>query len=133
MPDLNIVTDRADLVVAPGANQLATVTARGIAGANILSGQVVYVDPNANGLLKPAQANVQLQAANVVGIAVDNAAPGQPLTYATGGDLILQTSGTGSTLMSGSVYVLSAGTAGNLISTADPFAAGNYVSVLEAI
>jgi hypothetical protein len=128
MPDLSVVPGSVALVSAGSA---PTVTARGLAGAVISPGQVVYADPSAANVIKPARANEQLQAANVVGIAMGSASPNQPITYAVSGDVTLPTTGgAGTALMSGSVYVLSAGTAGNLISTADTMAAGNYVSVL---
>lgn len=124
MPDLNIVPGSVAQITNSGSGTIPTVTARGIAGAAITPGQVLYADPTASNTLKPAQATVALQAANVVGIALGSAALNQPLTYATGGDILLPTAGTGTgggtVLLSGSVYILSAGTAGNLISTADP-------------
>lgn len=123
MPDLNINPSGVQQITVGTANVIPSVTARGIAGTIIAPGQVLYADPSVNNVLKPAQANSAFQAANVVGVALGSAGPNQPLTYATGGDIILPTNGTGTgagtTLLGGSVYVLSFGTAGNLIATAD--------------
>ncbi len=132
MADLNVTAASVAALTAPTGTQIATVTARGIAGATISPGQVVYADPSANNQLKVAQANVQLQAANIVGIALGSAAVNQPLTYAISGDVVLPTTGTNTTLTSGSVYVLSAGTAGNMIATGDANAPvpGNFASAI---
>jgi len=127
MADLNVT---ASGVVPVTGSTSPTVTARGIAGATITAGQVVYADPSANSQLKPAQATNQIHALNVVGVALDNAAANQPVSYAAAGDLTLPTTGAGSTLTSGSVYILSQNTAGNILSTSDTFASGNYVTVL---
>ena len=132
MADLNVTAASVAALTAPTGNQIATVTARGIAGATISPGQVVYADPSANNLLKAAQANSQLQAANIVGIALGSASVNQPLTYAISGDVMVPTTGTNTTLTSGSVYVLSAGTAGNMIATGDAGTptAGNFASAI---
>ena len=134
MADLNVTTASVAALTAPTGSQIATVTARGIAGATISPGQVVYADPSANNLLKLAQANSQLQASNIVGIALGSASVNQPLTYAISGDVVVPTTGANTTLTSGSVYVLSAGTAGNMIATGDAGApasgSGNFASAI---
>src|SRR5258708_1867019 len=131
MPDLNITQSGVAQILTTNGGTVATITARGTAGGSVLPGQVVYADPTAGNLIKPALANSsgQLQAQNVVGIALGSAAPNQPVTYATGGDITLTSTGTNTTLMSGSVYVISAGTVGNLISTAELPASGNFISL----
>ncbi len=129
MSDLNITQSGVAVVTTSTATQIPTVTATGTAGGTILPGQVVYADPSVNGVLRAAQANNILQAANVVGIALGSAAPGQPLSYAFSGDVILPTSAPG-TLVSGVVYVLSATNAGSLTPTQDSLASGNYVTVV---
>ncbi len=130
MPDLNITAGSVAQITASSAGTIPSVTARGIAGAAITPGQVVYADPAAGNLIKPAQASSPIQAQNVVGIALGSAALNQPVTYATGGDITLPTSGANTTLMSGSVYVLSAGTAGNLIATAELPGSGSFITLL---
>ncbi len=101
-----------------------TVIARGTAGATITAGQAVYADPNANFAIKPAQATSQTQATNVVGIALDGAASGQPVAYATGGDVTFN-----SAFTTVSVYVLSAANAGGIAPNTD-LATGNWGTVL---
>lgn len=132
MPDLNITQSGVAPITTTTGGTIATITARGTAGATVLPGQVVYADPTAGNLIKPALASSasQFQAQTVVGIALGSAALNQPITYATGGDITLPTTGANTTLMSGSVYVLSAGTPGNLISTAELPASGNYISLI---
>jgi hypothetical protein len=130
MPDLNITAVQQISTTTGGT--IATTTAKGVAGGTVLPGQVIYADPSANNALKPALATTQYQAQNVVGIALGSASPNQPLTYAVGGDISLTTTGANTTLMSGSVYVLSASTAGNLISTAEMPASGNFISLVGA-
>jgi len=133
MAEISIAAGSVAAIVSPAANQIATVTARGIAGGTIVPGQVLYADPSANNQLKPAQATNALQASNVVGIALGSANPNQPVTYAIGGDVQLQ-SASAPLVASGSVYVLAAGTAGNIVSTNDGAApaagSGNFSSII---
>lgn len=80
----------SDVTVTPSAVLAATAStgiARGTAGATITAGQAVWADPAASYALKPAQATNQTQALNVVGIALNGAALGQPIAYATSGDV----------------------------------------------
>lgn len=125
MADLNIM---AGSVLAVNAS---TVKAYGTSGAAITAGQVVYADPSSSpaGLIKPAQAN-STTAANVVGVALDSTAGSlQPVSYATSGDIVLPTSGAGSvTLTQGSVYVLSANSAGGIASANDPAAGTTFIT-----
>jgi hypothetical protein len=123
MSDL-LVTSNS--VVAANAN---TVIARGTAGAQVNAGQAVWADPSASYQLKPAQATNQTQAANIVGIALNTAGNGQPLAYATGGDITLPTSGGGTTMIQGGAYVLSAANSGGIAPVAD-LTTGNWVTLL---
>lgn len=136
MAEINIAAGSVAAIVSSASNQIVpTVTARGIAGATITAGQVLYADPSTNNQLKPALAGTAaaLQASNVVGIALSSAALSQPVTYAIGGDVQLQ-SASAPQITSGSVYVLAAGTAGNMVSTNDTAApaagSGNFASVI---
>ncbi len=62
-------------------------TARGIAGASITAGQPLWKDSSASDVLKLADANLSADAATVVGISLHAAGIGQPIEYATGGNL----------------------------------------------
>ena|SRR5579863_5271599 len=121
MADLNVTVANVAVITAGTASLIPTVTAHGVAGGTVTPGQVLYADPSANNQLKPAIGTVQLQAANVVGIALGSATPNQPLTYAIAGDIAW---GTGTTLMSGSVYLLSGTAAGNMVAVGDANAPG---------
>src|SRR5260221_14791560 len=83
MSDLTIT---AASVVPSDAN---TVIGRGTAGATIVAGQPFYLD--ANTLLHPANANVsgQIIQAAAVGVAVNSASTGQPVEYASAGDVTM--------------------------------------------
>src|SRR5579859_2904069 len=86
MADVSIVQS----AVQPNAN---TQIGRGTVGGSttITQGQAVYLDP-ATLTIMPAKADSvtgSVPAANLVGVALDQAAPGQPITYALSGDLTL--------------------------------------------
>jgi len=76
-----------------------TQIASGTAGATINAGQPVYVDP-ADNKVKLA-ANTNATTAVAVGLAVNSAVANQPIEYATGGDLTVN-----SLLTPATVYVL---------------------------
>jgi hypothetical protein len=103
--------------VRPGAG---AVTTRLTAGAAITAGRAVYED--ANGLAQLARAN-SANTDDVVGIAVNDAAAGQPLTVVTAGPVIL---GDNTTSLA-KLYVVSAATAGG-IAPIDDIAANDFVS-----
>jgi len=132
MPEVSIVATSVAVLPGGTANQIATVTARGVAGGPIQPGQVLYADPSANNQLNPALATTALQASNVVGIALSSAAANQPITYAIAGDVQMQSSA--GSLVSGSVYMLAAGTAGNMVAVIDSAApaigSGNFASLI---
>ena len=76
----------ADVVVTPANVQTssrAVLNYNLIAGATITAGQPVYVDPDDNNAVKPVDNDASATAANVVGIAVNGAADGQPVTICT--------------------------------------------------
>jgi hypothetical protein len=92
------------------------------AGATITAGQPVYFD-SAAGTVKLAGATTAPLAA-VVGIAINGASAGQPITVAaTDADFTA-----GGTLVAGQIYVLSA-TAGSIAPVAD-LTTGNFRTVL---
>lgn len=103
------ITVTASAVVPANAN---TGIARGTAGATITAGQAVYADPADSFKIKPAASTNQTQSNNVVGIALDGASAGQPVSYAFSGDVTFQAAAFGA----GNIYVL--GTNAGGISTA---------------
>ena len=96
-----------------------TSIARGTAGAAIAAGQPLWADPAASYALKPAQSTDQTQSGNIVGIALNTAATGQPVAYAYAGDLTVAPSLTVAT-----VYVLGNGS-GTISPSADLDASTN--------
>lgn len=127
MADLNIAgSDGIAEVTTTGGDLIATSSAKGIAGATITPGQALYADPTAGNVIKPASATDPFQSSSIVGIALVGASENQPVTYATGGDIALSTSGAGTTLTSGVVYVLSETSGGIAPITDTP----DYVAVL---
>lgn len=95
----------------------------GLAGATITAGQTVYLDA-ADSTYKLADANLSAAAATVVAIALNSASAGQPVSVLQEDDDFT----TGGTMVTGTVYVLSA-TAGGINPAAD-LAAGWYPSVV---
>jgi hypothetical protein len=99
----------ADLVitaanVAPTSNtNIQTVTA----GAAVTAGQVVYLDTAASYVAKLAYGDTAAKA-TVFGVAMNNAASGQPLDVAVGGDITI-----GATIVTGTAYLLSNPTVGS--------------------
>ncbi len=106
MSDLSITASQ----VLPSTN---AIKAQGVAGATITQGQPLC--KVADGTLKPADANDSTLNGNIVGIALNAASTGQPVTYETGGDITL---GAGAAPVSGVVYVVS-GTPGGIAPAAD--------------
>lgn len=85
----------------------------GTAGATITAGQVVYKDTSDGDKIKLADANLNVNAARAIGIALHGALAGQPIAYQAGGEITI-----GGTLVVGGIYVLS-GTAGGIAPAAD--------------
>lgn len=106
--------------VQPGATGASQTT--GTAGAAITAGQVVYLD-SATSTYKLAKANV-VAASAPVGIALNSAATGQPVTVLTAGPITA-----GATLAPGIGYYLSPTNAGGICPVAD-LATGSYPSFL---
>lgn len=121
----------ADITVTPSlvlATNTNTTKNTGTAGAAINAGQVIYLD-SASNTLKLAQGTAQIQAQAVQGIALDSAAgSGEPLTYASAGDVTL---GTSAVLTTGLAYVLATDTAGAIAPSIDPPSAGtSFITTL---
>ena len=93
-----------DLVQTPANVALAAGggSRRGIAGATIVAGNSLYL--NSSGQLVPAQHDVSAVEAACVGIALNGGATGQPIRYATAGNINV-----GATLTVGETYVVGAG------------------------
>lgn len=85
--------------VVPGAGAKIT---NGTAGAAITAGQVVYLDPADNRFKLADCDNASAVIRNAYGVAVNGAAPGQPLGVQIGGELAL-----GAVLAAGVSYFLS--------------------------
>lgn len=116
MADLSITAAN----VLKGANAIFQA---GVSGATITAGQPVYLD-SATGTYKLADANLSAAAATVVAISLNGASSGQPVSVLQEDDDFTP----GATLVTGTVYVLSA-TAGAICPAAD-LATGWYPNVL---
>ena len=115
MSDLAITA--ANVVVAS-----PSTTNNGVAGATITAGQTVYLSPTTGDYL-PAKAN-NVNTTTVAGIALNNAAAGQPLQILTSGNYVC-----GGTPVVGGTYMLSAANAGG-IAPVDDIVTTDYVSFL---
>lgn len=93
--------------VLKGAN---ASTNQGTAGATITAGQPLYIDASDSNKLKPCDADASTAAANCVGIALNGASSGQPITYVTEDDDFTP----GATLTTGLAYIVGATTAGDI-------------------
>jgi hypothetical protein len=107
--------------VAPGS----AVIARGIAGAAITAGQAVYADAANNGIIKKANAATSAATAACVGIAVNNAAIGQPVNYVTSGVYTV-----GGTVAAAVPYAVSGANDGGICPTSDITVSGEILTVL---
>lgn len=111
----NLSITAASVATSLGSQVSAT------AGVAISAGQAVYLDSTTS-TIKLADANALLSAA-VVGIAVNSAAAGQPITYQPTGLITI-----GATVVTGTAYYLSA-TAGGICLESD-LVSGEYVTFL---
>lgn len=99
--------------------------AQGRLGATVTAGQPVYFDENTRRYY-PADANTTLQGADVVGIPLNGGAAGQSVRIQTEGTITL---GAGAAPVVGTVYVLGAIAAGDIVPAAD-LASGWYRTIL---
>jgi hypothetical protein len=119
----------ADLVITPSAVIAGSgvPTERGIAGAAIAAGQVVYLDSTTSGKWQLADSDAATAAArgqgSNVGIALNSAAANQPIVVQTSGQITL-----GAVLTAGTAYYLS-DTPGALCPVAD-ISGGDYFTLL---
>ena len=94
---VDLVLTASDVIAGSNA-----VVENGRAGAAITAGQVVYKEA-ASGTFKPTDTNsLTAEVKKAYGIALNDAANGQPLAVAKGGDVTL-----GSVLVAGSAYYAS--------------------------
>jgi hypothetical protein len=117
----------ADITVTEASVKAAnsnTAKTTGTAGAAVPIGRSVYADPTSGKIYK-AQATNNVHTANLVGVSLTEAkGDGQPIVYATEGDVTF-----GTDLTVGQTYVVSPGTAGNIAPVSD-LATGNFVGLL---
>lgn len=98
-------------------------TNQGIAGATITAGQPIYLD-SATSTVKLADADASTTTATVIGIALNGASAGQPISWVTGdGDFT-----PGATLVSGESYYL--GSTAGAINPVGDLATGWYPVLL---
>lgn len=115
----------AEITITP-ADVLKTSTtsiSEGIAGGTLTAGMAVYVDTAASGVIKACDADVAASSV-CAGIALHGAASGQPVKYATAGDLTIS-----SVMTVGRIYLVSQTTAGSLCVDGD-ILTGDFVSIV---
>lgn len=111
-----------DLVItAANVAQASGVPQQYTAGATLTQGQCVYL--NSSNQVVGAKAN-GATTAPVIGIALNAASSGQPVTVLTSGVITI-----GATTTKGTIYVVSAANAGGIAPIGD-LATGNYLSII---
>lgn len=113
---VDLVQTAANVAAQAGAG-----TQRKNAGAAITAGMSVFVATD--GDLEPAQHDVDAATARAVGVALCDAAAGQPCVYAVSGQVNL-----GATLVVGETYVV--GAAGGAIAPVADVGTGDFSTVL---
>lgn len=116
MADLVIT---ANDVIKTGSGQ------QGTAGEAITAGQALYSDAATSGVLRPADATTADKAA-LVGIALNNAATGQPVSHSG----LTGTIDVGAVLVVGEVYVVSATPGGGNIAPISDLGSTEFVTVI---
>ena len=112
-----------DLVQTPAnvAAQAGSGQQKKTAGGNVVAGQPVYI--SSNSLVLPAECDVDAASAESIGIALADAANGQPVIVQVSGPINV-----GATLVVGETYVVSAN-AGGIAPIAD-LVVGNFPTIL---
>lgn len=106
------------------ANVIGTGTRKsGTSGGTVTAGMPLYRDTADENKLKAARANA-LTTAACIGVALNSASAGQPLSYQETGGINL-----GATLAVGETYCVSDATAGQIVPVAD-LGTGDYVTIL---
>lgn len=112
----------ADLTITAGnVQRVSGNIQRRTAGATISAGDSVYID--SNNQLQLCEKDQTATEASCQGIALNNAAAGQPCSYQVSGDINL-----GAVLATGEVYVV--GAVGGAIAPVGDVAAGNFATIL---
>lgn len=106
---------------------VSSQTGNGIAGEAITAGQAVYLKSSDSKLWK-AQCDGTTEEGTPIGVALNGASVGQPVTYARGGGRI----NIGATTVKTTTYVLSA-TAGGVCPQADLLSTNKIVRIGHAI
>lgn len=109
--------------VLPGANAVATFNSSNVFGETVTAGQAVYQKAS-DGKFYKAKASLTATEAACVGIARNGGSAGQPAFFQTSGTIAI-----GGTTVAGTIYCVSAGTAGDIVPWAD-LASTNYVTIL---
>ncbi|MDE2020527.1 MAG: DUF2190 family protein [Patescibacteria group bacterium] len=112
---LDLVITAANVAQASGVPQQYT------SGGTLTQGQCVYL--NSSNQVVGAQSNAS-GTATVLGIALNAASKGQPVTVLTSGVITI-----GATTTKGTIYVVSAANAGGIAPIGD-LATGNYLSII---
>lgn len=110
------------ITAANVAKVTGALTTTGTAGATITQGQAVYLDATTN-TYKLADANDTAATSAAVGISLNAASSGQPLTVLTSGDITI-----GGTVAVGEVYAV--GTTAGAILPYSEIVSTNYVTLL---
>ncbi|MDE2020267.1 MAG: DUF2190 family protein [Patescibacteria group bacterium] len=108
-------------ITAANVAQVSGVPQQYTAGGTITQGQCVYL--NSSNQVVGAKSNASATAA-VLGIALNSASTGQPVTVLTSGVITI-----GATTTKGTIYVVSAANAGGIAPISD-LATGNYLSII---
>jgi hypothetical protein len=116
MADLTITA--ANVLPGTGARLL-----RGTVGDTAVTAGMAVYRGAANSLFYPTEHGVSVAEANAVGIALNNAAPGQPTTIQAAGDIDI-----GATVAVGEIYCVS-DNQGKIAPEAD-VTSGNYMTIL---
>ena len=115
----------ADISITAASVQKTSSTGvqQGTAGGTITAGQSVYRDSADSNHIKAAVATADASAA-AVGVALSGASDGQPIFFASGGNVTYNAA-----LTVGTVYAVSGNAAGAIAPVAD-LGSGDYVTVL---
>jgi predicted transcriptional regulator len=116
----------ADLTVtATSVVNVSAPTASGLAGETITAGQAVYLK-STDGKLWKAQCDGTAEEGTPIGIALNGASVGQPVTYAANGSIVI-----GATTVKTTTYMLSA-TPGGVAPQADLISTNKIVRLGHA-
>jgi hypothetical protein len=115
----------AALTQTPGSvlKTAGTQQTLAVSGGTLTAGMPIYIDTSASNVIKACRANAA-GTANCDGIALTGSSTGQPVTYASVGDIDL-----GATLTVGETYCVSDAAAGAIVPIGD-LGSTDYVTIL---